>query len=53
MPLPPKGWRAAYIIKDIRAQGRLCSQQTGSQESCLACGYCYRQTRGDVVFHVH
>ncbi len=53
MPLPPQGWRVAFIETDQRASGVLCKEQTQQQESCLACGYCFRQDKGNVVFKVH
>ena len=53
MPLPPKGWRVAFIETDSRAHGMRCSEQTEEQESCLACGYCFRKDKGDVIFKVH
>jgi len=53
MPLPPKGWRTAFIETDARATGMLCKEQTQQQETCLACGYCFRNSKGDVTFKVH
>ena len=53
MPLPPDGWRMAFIEPDSRARGILCRHQTDCQDSCLACGYCFRQKGGDVIFKVH
>jgi Gene product 88 len=53
MPLPPKGWRTAFIKTDHRAKGKPCNEQTGLEDSCLACGYCFRQRQGDVIFRVH
>jgi len=53
MPLPPGGWRVGFIEADDRARGTMCSEQTGLQESCLVCGYCFRKERGDVIFKVH
>jgi hypothetical protein len=54
MPLPPKGWRVAFIEGDGRAQGILCPQQTGQAKSCLTCGFCWRRgTDGDVIFRTH
>ena len=53
MPLPPKGWRTAFIDIDPRANGQLCSEQTGLTESCLACGACFRTEDGNVIFRVH
>ena len=52
MSLPPKGWRIAFIESDPRANGILCKEQTGEVESCLECGYCFKENRGDVVFKV-
>lgn len=53
MPLPPAGWRVAFIERDPRADGMLCSEQTDRKESCLACGYCFNQGSGNVIFRVH
>ncbi|MFC1601660.1 hypothetical protein ACFL34_04860 [Candidatus Sumerlaeota bacterium] len=53
MALPSAGWRVAFVRGDPRADGRPCSAQTGRHESCLACGYCFRQDAGNVVFTVH
>jgi len=53
MPLPSKDWRIAFIETDERANGPLCAEQTGQHDSCLACGYCFRTTKGNVVFRVH
>ena len=53
MPLPPEGWRVAFVDTDPRARGILCSKQTEEEDSCLACGYCFRRDSGDVIFRVH
>ena len=53
MTLPPKGWRVAFIDIDPRAKGIFCRHQTGFQESCLACEYCFRPRQGNVVFKTH
>ena len=53
MPLPPKGWRVAFIDIDPRATGMPCRHQQGEVESCLECGYCFRKGAGNVVFKVH
>ncbi|MBM4049590.1 MAG: hypothetical protein FJ279_31225 [Planctomycetes bacterium] len=53
MPLPPSGWRVGFVDADPRAQGMLCGEQTEQQESCLACGYCFQRSEGDVIFRVH
>lgn len=53
MPLPPEGWRIAFIDVDPRADGLPCKEQSGDQESCLDCGYCFRKNTGNVVFKVH
>ena len=53
MPVPPEGWRVAFIETDKRASGLPCSEQTEQYESCLACGYCFRETKGNVIFRVH
>ena len=53
MPLPPPGWRIAFIDEDPRAHGLACPQQTGGIASCLDCGYCFRERQGHVVFKVH
>ncbi len=53
MPLPPEGWRTAFIEIDPRADGTPCRHQQGKVESCLECGYCFREREGNVVFKVH
>lgn len=53
MPLPPEGWRVAFLDIDPRANGVSCRHQKGQASSCLKCGYCFRQDRGNVVFKVH
>ena len=53
MPLPPNGWRKAYINKDFRAEGIHCPHQQGKAGSCLSCGYCFKDRLGDVIFTVH
>jgi len=53
MPLPPEGWRVAFVDTDPRAHGVLCSKQTEEDDSCLACGYCFREQAGNVIFRVH
>lgn len=53
MPLPPSGWRVAFLDFDPRANGTPCRHQQGEVESCLECGYCFRQHAGNVVFKVH
>jgi len=53
MPLPPEGWRVAFVDADPRARGILCSKQTEEEDSCLDCGYCFRHDTGDVIFRVH
>lgn len=53
MPLPPDGWRVAFIQTDPRANGMRCKQQHGEVDSCLDCGYCFQQHNGNVVFLVH
>jgi len=53
MPLPPDGWRTAFIEIDPRADGTPCRHQQREVESCLECGYCFREREGNVVFKVH
>lgn len=53
MPLPPEGWRIAFIADDPRASGLVCPHQQGLLPSCLACGYCLRPRPGNVIFNVH
>ena len=53
MPLPPDDWRAAFIDIDPRASGMSCRHQQGEVDSCLECGYCFRENAGNVVFTVH
>ncbi len=53
MPMPPMGWRKAFIAIDHRAEGIHCPHQQGKAESCLECGYCFKNNRGDVIFTVH
>ena len=53
MPQPPEGWRLAFIENDPRASGVPCLHQQGQVESCLECGYCFRERAGNVVFTIH
>jgi hypothetical protein len=53
MPLPPAGWRVAFVEEDPRAQGLPCRKQRKQAESCLTCGYCLFSRNGHVVFRVH
>lgn len=53
MPLPPNGWRTAFLAIDTRCSGMHCRHQQGQVDSCLACGYCFRERQGNVVFKVH
>ncbi len=53
MPLPPEGWRVAFVQSDPRARGLLCKEQSQQEASCLECGYCFREGAGNVVFKVH
>lgn len=53
MPLPPEGWRVAFLEIDPRASGLPCRHQQGQVHSCLECGYCFRERAGNVVFKVH
>ncbi len=53
MPLPPKGWRVAFIEGDDRATGLACPHQEGQVASCLECGYCFRKKTGNVIFKTH
>ena len=53
MVLPPESWRAAFIDIDPRASGMACRHQQGEVDSCLECGYCFRENAGNVVFKVH
>jgi len=53
MPLPPANWRIAFIESDPRASGLPCRHQQGQVNSCLECGYCFREREGNVVFKVH
>jgi len=53
MPLPPAGWRVAFIETDPRANGMPCRHQHGQADSCQDCGYCFQQDKGNVVFLVH
>ena len=53
MPLPPENWRVAFIKGDPRASGLPCRHQQGQVNSCLECGYCFREREGNVVFKVH
>lgn len=53
MPLPPNGWRIAFINSDKRAKGLRCPQQEGQVSSCFACTYCFRKEKGNVIFRFH
>lgn len=53
MPLPPEGWRVAFITTDTRGQGLLCKTQTGEARTCEDCGYCFKRREGNVLFKIH
>jgi hypothetical protein len=53
MPDPPDGWRIAFVEGDPRANGLPCKEQHGQAVSCLECGYCFRASKGNVVFKIH
>ena len=53
MPLPPTGWRVAFVQEDPRATGMPCKKQHGRATSCQTCGYCMFSNTGHVVFNVH
>jgi len=53
MPLPPEGWRVAFIENDPRANGMPCKEQQEEAASCLTCGYCFRKKTGNVVLKIH
>lgn len=53
MGRPPATWRVAFIDCDLQANGMPCKEQHNQAQSCLDCGYCFHQTRGNVVFEVH
>ena len=49
----PEGWRVATIEPDPRYRGMKCLEQVGKMPDCQACGYCFRKTRGNVIFQLH
>jgi hypothetical protein len=49
----PEGWRVATIEPEGRDRGMKCLEQVGKAADCQACGYCFRKTRGNVVFQIH
>lgn len=53
MPNPTEHWRVAYIEDDPRASGLLCPHQEDKVTSCLECGYCFRKSKGAVIFKPH
>lgn len=53
MPLPTEDWRIAFTDIDPRANGIICNTQNGEENSCVNCGYCFRQSKGNVIFKVH
>jgi hypothetical protein len=50
MELPPKDFRIAFVEEDIRANGIICLHDTGLKHSCLECGYCFKNKKGNVIF---
>ena len=52
MPLPPEG-RVAFIETDKRSNGIMCLEQTRKKNTCLECGYCYKNTKKNVIFKIH
>jgi hypothetical protein len=53
MPLPPASWRIAFLNHDERASGINCPHQENKLNTCLECGYCFRNQSGNVLFNVH
>ena len=53
MPLPPRGWRVAFVNTDSRAIGIPCSTQMQEKGNCQVCGYCVFRNFGNVIFKVH
>ena len=52
---PPEGWRVSWIEGDprVREHTFVCAAERGVKPDCLACGYCFCGTHGDVVFLKH
>lgn len=53
MPMPPEGWRVAYMETDKRFRGMECLEQIGKKPDCKACGYCFLKSAGNVKFLLH
>jgi hypothetical protein len=53
MPMPPEGWRVAYMETDDRFRGMECLEQNGKMPDCKTCRYCYRKPAGNVKFLLH
>ena len=53
MPHPPENWRTAYLNTDSHANGILCTHQENKLTSCLNCGFCFSENKGNVIFNVH
>ena len=51
MPLPPRGWRTAFVDSDPRAKGFHCRSGQESK-SCSQCGYCFAPGEGNVILPV-
>jgi hypothetical protein len=49
----PEARRVATIEPEGRDRGMKCLEQVGKAADCQACGYCFRKTRGNVVFQIH
>ncbi|MAH50750.1 hypothetical protein CMI37_33335 [Candidatus Pacearchaeota archaeon] len=50
---PPIGWRVAYVDGTPDQSGYPCPEQSDRKESCLACGYCFKGKKHNVVFGEH
>jgi len=53
MPVPPEGWRIAYLETDTRFRGMECLEQNGEMPDCKTCGYCFAKPAGNVKFLMH
>lgn len=50
MDLPPEDFRIAFVEGDERANGIICLHDSGLKHTCLECGYCFKNKKGNVIF---
>jgi len=59
---PPDGWRVAWLVEPdslskfvLSRSGKhtmVCPEETGEKPNCESCGFCFKATKGDVIFEL-